>query len=565
MQIIHHLTIDMVRPLPAVPLDAVQGDGSTRAVKISLLENGAPWEVPAEVTAAVAFRKADGHRGLYDTLPDGSKAVTIDGSTVTAVIAPQVLSCPGEVSTAVVFYGANLQQLATFPFAVRVQANPAAGQEVSNDYYRYSSMEDVSRAVEDALASLEAEKQDFLAQAQEALAVVHDTATENSPAIVCEAMGTPIAVADAAQRPLPGLILYGKTVQNGTPTPENPAPLESLGAGGALNTTVCGKNLIDKTKAVSMESNGSYYCLITGKGGGPAPQKSLFLLGGVEYTLSLEHTGTEGVGYLYLHGETQERQSVGHHATRFTFTPSKSEYYALHLWRSTASYEGAIDDIQLEIGNTATAYEPYKEPQTLTASTPDGLHGIPVSSGGNYTDADGQQWICDEIDFARGVYVQRIYSCTLSGNEQWETMTVSSGVRLFRTAVYQVGAIIPKSGKSSVGYIKYQDMDNGAYGITYAYGFRVRFADMNPDSNTLDEFRAYLAENPISALVVLDTPIETPLSAEEMAQYAALHSNKPWTSVYNDSGAGMKLSYVADTKLYIDQKLAAISAALLNT
>ena len=112
MQIIHHLTIDMVRPLPAVPLDAVQGDGSTRAVKLSLLENGAPWEVPAGVTAAVAFRKADGHRGLYDTLPDGSKAVTIDGSTVTAVIAPQVLSCPGEVSAAVVFYGANLQQLA---------------------------------------------------------------------------------------------------------------------------------------------------------------------------------------------------------------------------------------------------------------------------------------------------------------------------------------------------------------------------------------------------------------------------------------------------------------------
>ena len=46
--------------------------------------------------------------------------------------------------------------------------------------------------------------------------------------------------------------------------------------------------------------------------------------------------------------------------------------------------------------------------QTITAQTPNGLPGIPVASGGNYTDANGQAWICDEIDFARGVYVQRV-------------------------------------------------------------------------------------------------------------------------------------------------------------
>lgn len=35
--------------------------------------------------------------------------------------------------------------------------------------------------------------------------------------------------------------------------------------------------------------------------------------------------------------------------------------------------------------------------QTLILSTPNGLPGIPVTSGGNYTDQNGQQWICDEI------------------------------------------------------------------------------------------------------------------------------------------------------------------------
>ena len=46
--------------------------------------------------------------------------------------------------------------------------------------------------------------------------------------------------------------------------------------------------------------------------------------------------------------------------------------------------------------------------QSLATSTPNGLPGIPVSSGGNYNDASGQQWICDTIDYAKGVYTQRI-------------------------------------------------------------------------------------------------------------------------------------------------------------
>ena len=46
--------------------------------------------------------------------------------------------------------------------------------------------------------------------------------------------------------------------------------------------------------------------------------------------------------------------------------------------------------------------------QTLTLETPNGLPGIPVTKDGNYTDADGQQWVCDEIDLERGKYVQRL-------------------------------------------------------------------------------------------------------------------------------------------------------------
>lgn len=63
--------------------------------------------------------------------------------------------------------------------------------------------------------------------------------------------------------------------------------------------------------------------------------------------------------------------------------------------------------VQIELGTTATAYSPYHE-QLLTLPTPNGLPGIPVTSGGNYTDPQGQQWVCDEVDFGKSVKVQRI-------------------------------------------------------------------------------------------------------------------------------------------------------------
>ena len=52
--------------------------------------------------------------------------------------------------------------------------------------------------------------------------------------------------------------------------------------------------------------------------------------------------------------------------------------------------------------------------QTLTLPTPIGLPGIPVATSGNYTDPQGQNWVCDEVDLERGVKVQRVNALDLS-------------------------------------------------------------------------------------------------------------------------------------------------------
>lgn len=47
--------------------------------------------------------------------------------------------------------------------------------------------------------------------------------------IICTANGDVIAVADSSDHPLQNLTLYGKSVQNGTPTPDAPVPIASAG------------------------------------------------------------------------------------------------------------------------------------------------------------------------------------------------------------------------------------------------------------------------------------------------------------------------------------------------
>lgn len=150
-------------------------------------------------------------------------------------------------------------------------------------------------AVIDATLTQEGEAADAaatgkrLAKIEKAVAEKADKARQNI--LIGSETGNPVSTSDAFSAPLCGLTVYGKSTQDGTPSPDNPVPIVSAGDGGTITVT---------------------------------------------------------------------------------------------------------------IGDGAD------ERQTITLQTPNGLPGIPVTSGGNYTDENGQQWVCDEVDLERGVRVQRI-------------------------------------------------------------------------------------------------------------------------------------------------------------
>ena len=62
--------------------------------------------------------------------------------------------------------------------------------------------------------------------------------TVRRPDIVETVSGEVISVSDSTEAPLQGLRVFGKTIQNGTPTPDNPVALESVGTGGYITVNI---------------------------------------------------------------------------------------------------------------------------------------------------------------------------------------------------------------------------------------------------------------------------------------------------------------------------------------
>lgn len=368
---------------------------------------------------------------------------------------------------------------------------------------------------------------------------------EYSSAIVCEASGEVIAVADAADRPLKGLSICGKTIQNGTPTPSAPVALESVGE--SIGVKVCGKNLLPFPYADGTKThNGITYTVnadgsITANGTATATSdfnlclsKSPFQLKeGEQYIYSGCPKGGSNTTYRIRLQDNTYYQSENDTGDGIAFTARYENFYAWIDIKAGTTLNNLTFYPMIRLASTGAEFEPYKG-QTLTATAEGGLCGI------------GE--VKDEIDFARGVRVQRLYKHIVS-----EADTIYD---------HNNGYIYLSLGKAiKNGYTYHMCSVPARY--TGSEGLYIE-PQIGYYSNA-SELKAYAQSNCVEVIVVLAEPIETPLTAEELAQFAALHSNKPNTTAFNDAGADMKLNYVADTKLYIDQKIAAISAALLNT
>lgn len=137
MEINHKLKIDLVRQGVTPKINVVQGDTCTRKLTIALLSDKSPWPVPAGTSAIIRYLRPDRSSGVYDTLPDGTRAVSISGNSVSILIAPEVLTIPGEVSlVATLILGQKV--LSTFMVVLAVQSNCTSALQIPEGNARIS-------------------------------------------------------------------------------------------------------------------------------------------------------------------------------------------------------------------------------------------------------------------------------------------------------------------------------------------------------------------------------------------------------------------------------------------
>ena len=197
------------------------------------------------------------------------------------------------------------------------------------------------------------------------------------------------------------------------------------------------------------------------------------------------------------------------------------------------------------------------ESQTLTLQTPNALPGIPVTSGGNYTDESGQQWVCDEVDLARGVYVQRITKIKVTSSLNWQT----SGQKVDRYFAWFAGTsatnVLCTHFSTTVG-------SEAVGGAIANQNNLIGFAYAQKGTSTLDEFKAFLDANEVYVWTSLATPVETALSAAEISAYKALTTYSPTSTISVTDGAGAETKYQRDVTIVIKNLEDAIASMTQN-
>lgn len=178
--------------------------------------------------------------------------------------------------------------------------------------------------------------------------------------------------------------------------------------------------------------------------------------------------------------------------------------------------------------------------QTLTLPTPNGLPGIPVTSGGNYTDSGGQRWVCDEVDLERGVRVQRVYK----GRVNTSDGSVNEQYRLALDLPGNEG----KEGSSQcfISITLFTPLTSCVAGSKL---YLKNIAKSEGSFYTAEELKALAID--VDFVYQLATPIETPLTPDEIAAYKALTAYGPDTVVQAGDGAGIKLGYQRDVNIAI--------------
>ena len=349
-----------------------------------------------------------------------------------------------------------------------------------------------------------------------------------------------------------------------SPSPSYPQEIENAGDAGEININVQGANLFDINDSSTIMDN--YYVnekkefsLAGGNYG-----RVFKLLPNTSYTWTQEQIIDGGQSYktdiqLALFDEiptqgkiAKEKYSnanLGEIVFKFN-TDEKFVYLFVKTSHRTATKNRYKNEKMaiLNVGTEPLPYEPYKPAQTLIIPTPNGLPGVPTIDNGNYTDASGQQWLCDEVDLKRGVYVQNVAFAEFG--KGITSVTKNSGVSSKNIVSAYFFPIPRKRAKTRhtimsncLRFVANVSSGNPEYVISNESQTEAMYVSIPAELyENDDQMLNLLAEKKVKILYAT-YPTERPLSTEELEKYRSLRTYSPTTTVINDACAGMSVGY----------------------
>lgn len=242
--------------------------------------------------------------------------------------------------------------------------------------------------------------------------------------------------------------------------------------------------------------------------------------------------------------------------------------YILVLFYARNTNAGAVGDtatyrnIQLELGSTPTAYEPYAG-HTVTVplqdhvlrSLPDGTKDTLSLTYLRPSTREGWAWYSRELVQRVGAYD----GATLASNTHWAL----DANGFFYVWNWYVSPALKNQTNQHIGDVYCNILDAASYSEWLQSDWQcsqLSALRMNVDTsvtgNTVESFKAWLAESGLIYCGVLATPVTHDLGEVELPVLPA-----PTCTIWADPTTGLQMEYVRDTNLTIQQINADIDGA----
>ena len=525
------LDIHEVRSQVTIPVKV--GDVSCK-IYITLVEGGKPYKIHENSFGVFTGKKGDDNYIFNNCIVENG-IIRYDFTPQT-VAAAGVLECEvriydedGGVLTTPSFNivvderAVNDSELASaseFAFLDEILVNE--GQRIENERNRNEAFNKLGIDLEDDGEVISIVKTDIDGSQEKASFLKY---ADVIPPVTATATGSAITI-ESANAPLQNLKLYGSTVQNGTPTPTSPIELKSIGDSGSYEVGVYGKNLID-VSSTTQTINGITFTVNADKSitvNGTATAYTRFMLHTVSYFIypkgNYAFNGNKANSNLLLkvfNNTTQTAYVDSGNGGNFSL--NDGDMFTMFITvDSGATINTTIYPMIIHESVTDTTFEPCNK-QTLIIN--DTLRGI------------GD--IVDEIDFARGVLVQRFEKIDL-GTLTW---TMGQGTSLTYFSAFLPNYNFPTSMSNSVApllcshYKAVAQRERSSPSICGSSGAVNQILITDTSYTSAEEFKT--AMSGVYVVYELETPIETPLTETELNDYRQLMTNKGTTTILSEA------------------------------